>query len=51
MVEEDLLTDRGHPDMFSGKEEDAYAVTIATYVVSLVMCIWALRKHKKALNK
>ena len=51
MVEEDLLSDRGHHDMFAGKEEDTYAVTMTTYAISLVMCVWALRKHKKALDQ
>ena len=47
-VEEDLLFDRGHKDMFSGRVSDTQPVTMATYAVTLILCIWSLRKHKKA---
>jgi hypothetical protein len=47
-IEEDLLVDRGHKEMFSGKESDTQMVTMATYAITLIACVWSLKKHKKA---
>lgn len=47
LVEEDLLSDRGHIRMYSGKESDTQVVTIATYAITIILCVWMLRKHKK----
>lgn len=47
-VEEDLLFDRGHKEMFAGRIADTQPVTMATYAVTIILCIWSLRKHKRA---
>lgn len=47
-IEEDLLFDRGHKEMFSGRISDTQPVTMATYAITLILCIWSLRRHKKA---
>lgn len=48
VVEEDLLNDRGHRDMYAGKKSDTQFVTIATYAISLITAVWILKKHKQA---
>ena len=47
-VEEDLLFDRGHKEMFAGKESDTQLATMGTYALSVVLVVWSLRRHKKA---
>lgn len=47
-VEEDLLHDRGHKEMFAGREQDNQLVTMGTYALTLVLVMWSLRRHKKA---
>ena len=49
-VGEDLLADRGHKEMFAGKESDTQLVTMGTYAITLSMCVWSLRRHKKAAD-
>lgn len=47
-VEEDLLHDRGHKNMFAGREEDTQLVTLGTYAITVLLVVWSLRKHKRA---
>ena len=47
-VEEDKLFDRGHKEMFAGREQDNQLVTMGTYALTIILVVWSLRRHKKA---